>query len=320
MRFRRPGQGAWRRSAVKPAQFFPGVPHASSLRPAARSRKMRRGEGSGPRLTTMIGVIGMRLEGKAAVVTGGGSGIGRAIALLYAEHGASVVAADLVPERAVETAALITARGGQALALTTDVSRSDQVNAMAERAVAAFGRIDILVNNAGLSVGDDILEIDEAAWDLNFNVVLKSVYLCSKAILPGMIERKSGAIINITSVNGMFAVGEEAYSAAKAGMINLTQNMALKYGQYGVRVNTIAPGTIQTPIWAPRLEKDPDAFVKIARWYPLGRVGQPEDIANAALFLGSDEASWITGVNLPVDGGITAGPYGFTRSLQGDGA
>jgi NAD(P)-dependent dehydrogenase (short-subunit alcohol dehydrogenase family) len=133
-----------------------------------------------------------------------------------------------------------------------------------------------------------------------------------------MIERKGGVIINITSVNGMFAVGEEAYSAAKAGMINLTKNMALKYGQDNVRVNTIAPGTIQTPIWGERLKKDPTAFDKIARWYPLGRVGQPEDIANAALFLASDEASWITGINLPVDGGLTAGPYGFTRSLQGD--
>lgn len=260
----------------------------------------------------------MRLDGKVAIVTGGGSGIGRAIALLYAKHGASVAAADLVPERAAQTAALITTDGGQALAITADVSKADQVNAMAEQAAAAFGTIDILVNNAGLSVGDDILDISEEAWDLNFNVVLKSVYLCSKAVLPGMIERKRGAIVNIASVNGMFAIGEAAYSAAKAGMINLTQNMALKYGQYGIRVNVIAPGTIQTPIWNERLKKDPNAFAKIAPWYPLGRVGQPDDIANAALFLAADEASWITGVNLPVDGGLTAGPYGFTRALQGD--
>lgn len=260
----------------------------------------------------------MRLQDKVAIVTGGGSGIGRAIALEFAKNGASIIAADRVPERAIETAALITAGDGQAIATTTDVSKADQVEAMVQQAVDAFGRVDILVNNAGLSVGDDILDISEDAWDLNFDVVLKSVYLCSRAALPGMIERKSGVIINITSVNGMFAVGEEAYSAAKAGMINLTKNMALKYGQYNVRVNTIAPGTIQTPIWGERLKKDPDAFAKIAPWYPLGRVGQPEDIANAALFLASDEASWITGINLPVDGGLTAGPYGFTRALQGD--
>jgi meso-butanediol dehydrogenase / (S,S)-butanediol dehydrogenase / diacetyl reductase len=260
----------------------------------------------------------MRLQGKVALVTGGGSGIGRAIAVLYAKNGASVAVADRAPGRAAETATLIAADGGKALALTADVSLSNQVNAMVEQALAAYGNIDILVNNAGLSVGNDILDIEEDDWDLNFDVVLKSVYLCSKAVLPVMIARKSGVIVNITSVNGMFAVGEEAYSAAKAGMINLTQNMALKYGQYGVRVNTIAPGTIQTPIWGKRLEKDPDAFTKIARWYPLGRVGQPEDIANAALFLASDEASWITGINLPVDGGITAGPYGFVNALQGD--
>lgn len=260
----------------------------------------------------------MRLKDKIAIVTGGGSGIGRAIALEFAKNGASVVVADRVPERAAETAALIAAGGGLAIATTTDVSQADQVAAMVRQATEALGLVDILVNNAGLSVGDDILDISEDAWDLNFDVVLKSVYLCSKAVLPGMIERKRGVIVNITSVNGMFAVGEEAYSAAKAGMINLTKNMALKYGQYNVRVNTIAPGTIQTPIWGERLKKDPDAFAKIAPWYPLGRVGQPEDIANAALFLASDEAAWITGINLPVDGGLTAGPYGFTRALQGD--
>ena len=260
----------------------------------------------------------MRLQEKVAVVTGGGSGIGRATALLYAQNGASVVVADIVPERAVETVGLIMTAGGQALAITADVSQADQVTAMAEQAVVAFGRIDILVNNAGLSVGDDILTIDEQAWDFNFDVVLKSVFLCSKAILPGMIERRGGAIINITSVNGMIAVGEEAYSAAKAGLINLTKNMALKYGKDGVRVNSIAPGTIATPIWGERVKKDPEVFVKLARWYPMGRVGKPEDVANAALFLASDDSSWITGINLPVDGGITAGPYGLRDALQGE--
>jgi len=260
----------------------------------------------------------MRLQGKVAVVTGGGSGIGRATALLFARNGAAVVASDIVAERAIETVGLITAAGGQALAITTDVSKADQVTAMTTQAIAAFGRIDILVNDAGLSLGDDILTIDEAAWDFNLDVVLKSVFLCAKAMLPGMIERQSGVIINIASVNGMVAVGEEAYSAAKAGMINLTMNMALKYGQYGVRVNTISPGTIETPIWGERVKKDPKVFAKLARWYPLGRVGKPEDIANAALFLASDEASWITGINLPVDGGITAGPYGLRDALQGE--
>ena len=188
---------------------------------------------------------------------------------------------------------------------------------MVVAATNAFARVDILVNNAGLSVGDTVLDFDEAAWDLNLDVVLKSVYLCSRSVLPGMIERGRGVILNIASVNGMMAVGEAAYSAAKAGMINLTANMAIHFGDKGVRVNCIAPGTIRTPIWGARVKRDPEVFEKVAKWYPLGRVGEPEDIAKAALFLCTDDASWITGVTLPVDGGLTAGSYRLNRDLQG---
>jgi NAD(P)-dependent dehydrogenase (short-subunit alcohol dehydrogenase family) len=191
---------------------------------------------------------------------------------------------------------------------------------MVEAAVGAFGRVDVLVNNAGLSVGDTILDFDEDAWDLNIDVVLKSVYLCSRAVLPGMLSRKRGAICNISSVNGVFAVGESAYSAAKAGMINLTANMANHFGKDGVRVNCVAPGTIRTPIWSERLAKDPDVFERLADWYPLGRVGEAEDVAQACLFLCSDAASWITGVTLPVDGGLTTGNFRMNTALQGDDA
>jgi meso-butanediol dehydrogenase / (S,S)-butanediol dehydrogenase / diacetyl reductase len=260
----------------------------------------------------------MRLPDTIAVVTGGGSGIGRAICELFAREGAKVVAADRYPERAEETAARITSAGGEAIGVRVDVADAAAVGEMARRAVAANGRVDVLVNNAGISVGDDILTFDEATWDLNLNVVLKGVFLCSKAVLPGMIERRRGVILNIASVNGLWAVGEEAYSAAKAGMINLTQNMAIKYGDRNVRVNCIAPGSIRTPIWGDRVAEDPQIFDRIARWYPLGRVGEPEDVANAALFLASDEASWITGVTLPVDGGLLAGSYRMSRELQGE--
>lgn len=259
----------------------------------------------------------MRLQDQVVLVTGGGSGIGKAIAELFAAEGASVVVADLVPERAVEVAAGITAGGGQAVDVAADVSKSGMVAAMVEKATAVHGRVDILVNNAGLSVGDSVLDVNEAAWDLNIDVVLKSVYLCSKAVLPGMIERGRGVILNIGSVNGLTAVGESAYSAAKAGMVNLTANMAIHFGDKGVRVNCIAPGTIRTPIWGERLKKDPEVFERLAAWYPLGRVGEPEDVARAALFLCSDDASWITGVTLPVDGGFTAGSYGMNKALQG---
>jgi NAD(P)-dependent dehydrogenase (short-subunit alcohol dehydrogenase family) len=242
-----------------------------------------------------------------ALVTGGGSGIGRSIAELFAREGATVIPADRYLDRAEATAATIVAAGGQATAAEVDVSVGSAVEMMVRQTLDAYGRIDILVNNAGLSVGNDILTIDEATWDLNLNVVLKGVFLCSKGILPGMIERGRGAIINISSVNGLYGIGEEPYSAAKAGMINLTQNMAVKYGPKGVRVNCICPGSIDTPIWGDRVKEDPTIFENLAKWYPLRRVGQPEDVAKAALFLASDESSWITGAILPVDGGLTAG-------------
>lgn len=257
----------------------------------------------------------MRLANRVALVTGGGSGIGQAIAALFAQEGAKVIAVDRYLERAEETASNIRAVGGDALALKADVSNQAEVNAMAERALATYGRVDTLVNNAGISVGTDILTIDEATWDLNLAVVLKSVFLCSKALLPNMIANKRGAIINISSVNGLTGIGEEAYSAAKAAIINLTQNMAVRYGRHQVRANVICPGTIETPIWAERVAQEPDIFDKLAKWYPLGRVGQPEDVARAALFLASDEASWITGATLTVDGGLMAGRGTFADDL-----
>ena len=259
----------------------------------------------------------MRLADKVALVTGSGSGIGRAIAERFAREGARVIVNDLHRDRAEETVQRIAAAGGEALAIQADVTQSGAVKAMVEQGIAAFGQIDILVNNAGASQGDDILTFDEATWDWNLAVVLKGAYLCSRAVLPRMIERRSGAIVNISSVNGIAGLGEEAYSAAKAGMNVLTKNMAVKYGRFGIRVNAICPGTIRTPIWGPRLEKDPLIFEKLAKWYPLGRVGEPEDIANAALFLASDEASWITGTVLIVDGGLLAGSYQMTLELEG---
>jgi NAD(P)-dependent dehydrogenase (short-subunit alcohol dehydrogenase family) len=256
-----------------------------------------------------------RLQDRVALITGGGSGIGQAIALLFAQEGAKVVVVDRYLERAEATAATIRSNGGDALPLKADVSSGAEVNTMAADALTAYGKVDLLVNNAGIALGTDILTIDETTWDLNIAVVLKSVYLCSKALLPTMLAAKRGAIINISSVNGLTGIGEEAYSAAKAAIINLTQNMAVRYGRQQVRVNVICPGTIQTPIWGERVAKEPDVFDKLAKWYPLGRVGQPEDVARAALFLASDDAAWITGVTLNVDGGLMAGRSSFADDL-----
>ncbi len=259
----------------------------------------------------------MRLPDTVALVTGAGSGIGRAIAVRFAAEGAHVVAAGPTLAKVEETARLVGEAGGQAIAVRCDVTDPESVAAAVAAANAAFGPVNVLVNNAGGSFGDDILKIDAETWDRNFDLVLKSVYHCCRATLPSMIERRRGSIVNIASVNGMTGIGEEAYAAAKAGMINLTQNLAVKYGRFGVRANTVAPATIRTPIWNARLAERPTAFDDLARWYPLGRVGEPEEVAHAALFLASAEASWITGVTLPVDGGLLAGSYRMNADLSG---
>jgi NAD(P)-dependent dehydrogenase (short-subunit alcohol dehydrogenase family) len=247
-----------------------------------------------------------RLDGRTSLVTGGGSGIGRAICRRFASEGATVVVADLVRERAEEVAAEVAGR-----AVTADVTVAGDV----ERMVTEAGRVDVLVNNAGGGMADDVLEIDEDAWDADVELNLKSAYLCSKAVLPGMIEQGAGVIVNIVSVNGMAFFANEPYSAAKAGLISLTRSMATRYGRHGVRAVAIAPGTIRTPIWQERVDKEPAIFERLVRWYPLRRVGEPEDVAAAAAFLASDDAAWITGEVLRVDGGLLAGNERMSREL-----
>jgi meso-butanediol dehydrogenase/(S,S)-butanediol dehydrogenase/diacetyl reductase len=250
-----------------------------------------------------------RFDGASVLVTGGGSGIGRAICRRFASDGASVLVADLDGERAEEVAELI---GGTAV--QSDVT----VAADVARMVATVGRVDVLVNNAGGGMADDVLEIDEAEWDQDVALNLKSAFLCSKAVLPEMIERGGGVIVNIASVNGLAFFANEPYSAAKAGLISLTRSMATRYGHHGIRAVAIAPGTIRTPIWQERVDKEPEIFERLVRWYPLRRVGEPEDVAAAAAFLASDDASWITGEVLRVDGGLLAGNERMARELVAD--
>ena len=210
----------------------------------------------------------------------------------------------------------ITEAGDEAIAVAMDVSKKPTVEAMVAQTLETYGQVDILVNNAARSSVDDILDFDEATWDLDLDVVLKGVFLCTQAVLPAMVAQKSGAIVNISSVNGLAGLGDLAYSAGKAGVINLTKNVAVNYGQHNIRVNAICPGSIRTPIWEPHLQVDPHIFERLVKWYPLGRIGDPEDIAKAALFLASDDAAWITGETLTVDGGLMAGSYRMTRELE----
>jgi meso-butanediol dehydrogenase/(S,S)-butanediol dehydrogenase/diacetyl reductase len=258
---------------------------------------------------------GVRFQERVVIVTGGGSGIGRVLAMRFASEGAKVAVVDWSGERAESVGAEIRAAGGTALPLPADVSVGAQVESMARSVASKLGAVDVLVNNAAIADGDDVLKIDEPTWERDVDVVLKSVFLCSRAVLPSMIERRGGVIVNIASVNALSALGNEAYSAAKAGVINLTQGIAVRYGPHGVRCNAVAPGTIRTPVWQERVKRDPRVFERLVKWYPLGRVGEPDDVANAVMFLASEEASWITGTVLSVDGGLLAGNLKMTREL-----
>jgi NAD(P)-dependent dehydrogenase (short-subunit alcohol dehydrogenase family) len=249
----------------------------------------------------------MKLKDRVAIVTGGGRGIGEAIATLFAQEGARVVIVDINKECTTQVVKSITQMGKDAVAMIADVSDARAVDHIITQAIDQYKNIDILVNNVAYSAGDNILEIDEANWDANLDVTLKTVYLCSRSVLPYMMSQKRGVILNISSVNGITGFGLMGYSAAKAGINNLTQNLAQEFGKYNIRINAICPGAVRTPVWDDRYKADPTLFDGFAKQYPLGRVGEPLDIANAALFLVSDDASWITGTILVVDGGLTAG-------------
>ncbi len=251
-----------------------------------------------------------RLEGKTAIITGAASGIGRAAAVLFAREGCHQMLADVVQEELDATGDLVTRAGGRALVQKTDVSVEDEVQALIQAALAAFGQVDILCNNAGI-VGTlaGPTEQDAADWRRVFEVnVLGAVYGV-KHLAAHFIERRSGAIVNTASVAGIRSgAGGNAYSASKAALINFTQTAACDLGQFGVRVNAVCPGLIETGMTKPVFDyaRAQDKLWKVGSRCELKRYGRPEEVAAAILFLASDEASYITGQALPVDGGNTA--------------
>lgn len=248
----------------------------------------------------------MELEGRIAIVTGGGSGIGRAISRLYAAEGAKVVIGDIKADSEV-TVEDIRKHGDDAIFVRTDVRDPSQVRRLLDVAVEKYGGIDIVCNNAGIELVRRLVDTTEEEWDMVINTNLRSSFLVSKYALPRMIRKGKGVIINIASQLGL--VGFEnltVYCASKGGLILLTKAMALEYAKHGIRVNCICPGAIDTPMLERevKLMEDPDEARRMfVSKHPLGRLGTPEEIAQAALFLASDRASFITGESLVVDGG-----------------
>ncbi|HET7215881.1 MAG TPA: SDR family oxidoreductase [Terriglobia bacterium] len=249
------------------------------------------------------------LEGKVALITGAGSGIGAGIAERFSEAGASVVIFDVNGESAVEMSSrLDQIRAARSLAVQGDVSKEAEVKAAVEKAVAKFGTVDILVNNAGIDVSGLAPEMSSSEWDRVLNVNLKGAFLFSKYVIPHMRGR-GGAIVNISSVHAFVSnEGYAAYDASKAGMLAMTRTLALDHGRDGIRVNAICPGYINTQMteeWF-KGQPDPEATLnQVLAFHPLGRIGTPRDVAEASLFLASEAASFVSGTYLVVDGAMT---------------
>jgi meso-butanediol dehydrogenase/(S,S)-butanediol dehydrogenase/diacetyl reductase len=252
----------------------------------------------------------MRLKDKVCVVTGGGSGIGRATARVFGREGARVVVADRRVAAAEKVAAGLQEQGWPAKAVAVDVSKSEQVKAMIDATLAAFGRVDVLVNNAGYGTFGTVVDIDEQEWDDLMATNVRGVYLCCKYAIPVMRAQGGGVIVNVASV--VAAVGirnRAAYVASKGAVAALTRAIALDHAEEGIRCNAVAPGTIDTPYYDEVVRRAPDAaaFRKgLEARQPLGRLGTPEEIADAILFLTCDESRFATGSILTIDGGMTA--------------
>ena len=251
------------------------------------------------------------LRGKVAIITGAATGIGRASALLFVQAGARVALADAREPELARTVTDVRAAGGEATAIVADLARPEDCAAVVAGAVRAFGRVDVLLNNAGVGtmvVGGTVETITLEHWDLAQDVNVRAMYLVSRAAVPVMRQAGSGAIVNISSVSAFRGSAERpthAYAASKGAVLGLTHAMAASYGRDGIRVNAICPGTIRTRLTAdivPRVEQ----ASKEGRGIPLGRVGEPEDIARCALFLASDDASFISGAHIVADGGAMA--------------
>lgn len=249
-----------------------------------------------------------QFAGKTALVTGAGSGIGRASALAFAREGAEVAVADIVEESGAETVRLIKAAGGEASFFATDVSRAAEVAELVRGVVAEYGALHFAHNNAGIEGGQgELHEYSEEQWDHLIAVNLKGVWLCMKYELVQMLAQGGGVIVNTASTSGLKGTPGGAYAASKHGVVGLTKSAAVSYAQKGIRINAVCPGTTDTPLLARVMARAPGVAAMLRAASPMKRLGQPEEIASAVVWLCSDASSYATGVTLPVDGGWVAG-------------
>jgi NAD(P)-dependent dehydrogenase (short-subunit alcohol dehydrogenase family) len=252
--------------------------------------------------------------GKVVAITGAAGGIGQALCRHFGAEGAAIGAADKSPS-VIDFAKALQSEGIRAHAAVADIGDAGAVAAAFAEIVSRLGPIDVLVNNAGFSNHPTFARTDPAGWRNDVEGNLNGAYHCVHAVIDGMIANGGGSIVSIGSVNGLSALGDPAYSAAKAGLISLTRSLAVEYGRYGVRANIVLPGTVRTPLWERRAARNPEVLATLARWYPLGRIVEPIDVARVVAFLASDAAAAVTGAVLPVDCGLSAGNIVMAREL-----
>jgi NAD(P)-dependent dehydrogenase (short-subunit alcohol dehydrogenase family) len=256
----------------------------------------------------------VEFQNRVVAITGAAGGIGRELCRYFGAEGAAIAALDC-SESLTALAAELRLGGIRCEAAVVDIGDAPSVASAFARLASTLGDVDILINNAGVTRHPTLERTPPEGFSEDVNANLNGTYNCVHAVLPAMKARRAGAIVNIGSVNGLAALGDAAYSAAKAGMISLTRALALEFGRYNIRANIVCPGTVRTPIWDERLAKNPDVLSQLARWYPLRRIVEPIEVMRAVAFLASDAASAITGVVLPVDCGLTAGNIVMAREL-----